>query len=75
LGEVVGYKVRFEDCAGENTRIQYLTDGRLLRDAVLDPLLRKYAVIILDEAHERTLHTDILFGVRSKGRQGNVDNI
>lgn len=59
----VGYTVRFEDATSEDTRIKFLTDGMLLREAISDPLLRKYSCIILDEAHERTIHTDVLFGV------------
>ncbi|CAG0886290.1 unnamed protein product [Cyprideis torosa] len=63
VGETVGYKVRFEDCTSSGTKIKYVTDGMLLREAMQDPLLRAYSVLLLDEAHERTLHTDILFGV------------
>uniref|UniRef100_H0V1F8 ATP-dependent RNA helicase DHX33 n=1 Tax=Cavia porcellus TaxID=10141 RepID=H0V1F8_CAVPO len=63
LGKLVGYTVRFEDVTSEDTRIKFLTDGMLLREAISDSLLRKYNCIILDEAHERTIHTDVLFGV------------
>lgn len=63
LGEEVGYTIRFEDVSGPKTRLKYLTDGMLLREAMTDPLMRSYSVIILDEAHERTLATDILFGL------------
>ena len=63
LGEQVGYSVRFDDVTSHKTKVKYMTDGMLLREAVGDALLRKYAVVILDEAHERTVHTDVLFGV------------
>lgn len=63
LGEEVGYTVRFEDATSAKTRVKYMTDGMLLREAVGDPLLHRYSVVILDEAHERTVHTDVLFGV------------
>ncbi|MEE6469896.1 hypothetical protein FKM82_008809 [Ascaphus truei] len=63
LGKLVGYTVRFEDLTSEETKVKFLTDGMLLREAIGDPLLRKYSVVILDEAHERTIHTDVLFGV------------
>lgn len=59
----VGYTVRFEDLTSDETKIKFLTDGMLLREAIGDPLLHKYSVVILDEAHERTIHTDVLFGV------------
>jgi len=63
LGQEVGYNIRFEDVTSPKTFMKYLTDGMLLREAMNDPLLEKYAVIILDEAHERTLSTDVLFGL------------
>jgi HrpA-like RNA helicase len=63
LGSKVGYTIRFDDCSSKDTRILYLTDGMLLRNVLNDPLLNDYAYVILDEAHERTLRTDILFGL------------
>jgi pre-mRNA-splicing factor ATP-dependent RNA helicase DHX15/PRP43 len=49
LGEEVGYNIRFEDLTGPKTVLKYLTDGMLLREAMTDPLLERYGVIILDE--------------------------
>jgi ATP-dependent RNA helicase DHX33 len=66
LGEKVGFAVRFENCTSEDTKIKYMTEGILLREAITDKLLRKYQVIILDEAHERTVSTDVLFGILKK---------
>jgi pre-mRNA-splicing factor ATP-dependent RNA helicase DHX15/PRP43 len=63
LGQHVGYTIRFEDCTSSLTLLKYMTDGMLLREAMADPLMEKYNVILLDEAHERTLATDILLGV------------
>ncbi len=63
LGEFVGYSIRFEDCCSADTIIKYMTDGMLLREALVDKNLTQYSVIMLDEAHERTIHTDILFGL------------
>jgi pre-mRNA-splicing factor ATP-dependent RNA helicase DHX16 len=63
LGAEVGYKIRFEDCTSEKTRLEYMTDGMLLRYFLSEPDLKSFQVLIIDEAHERTLHTDILFGL------------
>ena len=63
IGGEVGYSVRFDDKTSEDTRIKFLTDGMLLREAQSDPTLKRYGFIILDETHERTVQTDILFGI------------
>ena len=63
LGEEVGYSIRFEDITTPRTMLKYMTDGVLLREAMGDPFLEKYQAIVLDEAHERTLATDILMGI------------
>src|SRR5882762_2766473 len=64
LGRQVGYSVRFDDMTEPGTTfLKYMTDGMLLREAINDPDLSRYSTIILDEAHERTLATDILMGL------------
>jgi pre-mRNA-splicing factor ATP-dependent RNA helicase DHX16 len=63
LGNEVGYSIRFEDCTSERTVVKYMTDGMLLREFLSEPDLESYSVLIIDEAHERTLHTDVLFGL------------
>jgi len=63
LGQEVGYTIRFEDCSSPKTILKYQTDGMLLREAMSDPHLDGYQIVLLDEAHERTLATDILMGV------------
>lgn len=63
LGEEVGYNIRFENNSGSKTILKYMTDGMLLREAIEDHDLTRYSCIILDEAHERTLATDILMGL------------
>lgn len=66
LGGEVGYQVRYDKNVGENPRIKFMTDGILLREVQLDFLLRKYSVVIIDEAHERSVNTDILLGLLSR---------
>jgi len=82
-GTIVGHRVRFDDTTdvrGHNTtKIIYATDGMLLREAINDPLLKRYGMIALDEAHERSLQTDVLFGVvkramAARKRDGEGDN-
>ena len=73
FGEEVGYTVRFEDVTSERTKLVFMTDGLLQREAMSDPLLSRYShfrflntsysIILLDEAHERTLATDIMMGL------------
>jgi len=66
LGQEVGYTIRFEDCTTSETVIKYMTDGMLLREALIDSEMGGYSCIMLDEAHERTIHTDVLFGLLKK---------
>ncbi|KAJ9112382.1 hypothetical protein QFC19_000803 [Naganishia cerealis] len=66
LGSEVGYTIRFEDCTSPETKIKYMTDGMLQRECLIDPDMSNYSVIMLDEAHERTIATDILFGLLKK---------
>lgn len=73
LGQAVGYAVRFDDRTSERTVIKYMTDGVLLREAMADPLLSRYAVVVLDEAHERSLQTDILFGLIRRAQRQRPD--
>lgn len=62
----MGYTIRFEDCTSPETVIKYMTDGMLLRECLIDSELGQYSIIMLDEAHERTIHTDVLFGLLKK---------
>lgn len=73
LGGIVGYSIRFEDCTSSHTVIKYMTDGVLLRESLNDPDLETYSSIIMDEAHERSLNTDVLFGILKKVAQRRRD--
>ncbi|KAG6868952.1 hypothetical protein C0993_007166 [Termitomyces sp. T159_Od127] len=75
VGELVGYSVRFDERFSRETRIKYMTDGMIVRELLSDPLLSQYSVIIVDEAHERTLRTDLLIAnlkTIQKERNGSV---
>ncbi|ORX83836.1 P-loop containing nucleoside triphosphate hydrolase protein [Anaeromyces robustus] len=70
LGKEIGYKIRFENVTTPGlTRLTYMTDGVLLREIIDDPLLLNYDIIIIDEAHERSIETDILLGLMKKACQ------
>ena len=73
LGDEVGYSIRFEDVTSQKTILKYMTDGMLLREAMNDHDLQRYSTIILDEAHERTLATDILMGLLKEVAQRRPD--
>lgn len=73
LGDEVGYLIRFDDCCDVNTKIKCMTDGMLIREIMKDPLLSKYSVVMLDEAHERSLYTDIILGLVRKIQQKRED--
>ncbi|ULU12526.1 hypothetical protein L3Y34_015648 [Caenorhabditis briggsae] len=66
LGGTVGYHVRFENVTSHRTKIEYMTDGIVLRKALVSPLLDKYSTVIIDEAHERSLHSDVLMCILRK---------
>ena len=68
LGDTVGYSIRFENLFNQSTVLKYMTDGMLLREAMTEPELPAYSVVILDEAHERTLATDVLLGLLKEVR-------
>ena len=63
LGHEVGYSIRFEDCTSDKTVVKYMTDGMMLREFLSEPDLQNYNVIMVDEAHERSLSTDIVMGL------------
>jgi len=66
VGDEVGYTIRFEDHSSPRTRLRYMTDGCLLRECLGDPDLNNYDVVVLDEAHERSLGTDVLFALMKR---------
>lgn len=63
LGQVVGYTGPLEDCTSPVTRIKYTTDDVLQREFLIDPEMSQYSVVILDEAHERTITADVVFSL------------
>ena len=63
VGGLVGYKMRFEDKTGVDTKIKIMTDGILLQEMKLDPYMSRYQVIMVDEAHERSLNIDFILGL------------
>lgn len=73
VGNEVGYSIRFEDATSEKTKLKYMTDGMLLREFLTEPDLAGYSALMIDEAHERTLHTDILFGLVKDIARGRPD--
>ena len=74
VGTMVGYSVRFDDKTSEDSKIKFLTDGMLLREATLhDPLLSRYSVIMVDEAHERNVNSDAILGLIKKVRRKRKD--
>ncbi len=68
IGEEIGYKMRFEDVSQEGTRLNFVTDGLLLQEIKGDPLLLKFDVVMIDEAHERSLNIDFLLGMLKKAQ-------
>lgn len=69
IGKEVGYSIRFEDVTSASTKIKFVTDGLLIREALVDPLLSRYSVIMVDEVHERSISTDVLLGLLKKIRK------
>ncbi|CCK71453.1 RNA helicase KNAG_0H00370 [Huiozyma naganishii CBS 8797] len=70
VGDEVGYSVRFDNTTSPKTRLKYLTDGMLLRELMMNKELKEYSVIIIDEAHERTMLTDLILGFLKSLIQG-----
>jgi ATP-dependent RNA helicase DHX37/DHR1 len=68
FGETVGYQIRYDShfYSPEKTKIKFMTDGILLKELETDFLLRKYSVLIIDEAHERSLNSDILVSLLTR---------
>ncbi|WFD28908.1 RNA helicase [Malassezia nana] len=74
LGDVIGYAVRFEDCTHPTrTRVRFTTPGLLFRECLSDPLLSRYSVVLVDEAHERGAYTDLLIALLQKIRRKRPD--
>ncbi len=73
VGDEVGYSVRLENACSDKTRIKFLTDGMLLRECLSSPTLDGYSIVILDEAHERSVATDIMFTLLKKASDSRPD--
>ena len=73
--QLVGYAIRFEEVSSHATRLKFLTDGMLLREAMTDATLSRYGVVMIDEAHERTLQTDFLLGTLKKVQAQQAEGI
>lgn len=69
VGGVCGYAVRFDENVSDRTKLRYMTDGMLLRESVTVPNLDRYAVVVVDEAHERSLHTDLTLALLRQAQQ------
>lgn len=76
LGKSIGYKIRFNELTSKDSKVIFMTDGILLREAQLDPLLLDYSVVMVDEAHERNINSDFLVGllvdIQKKRKEGGV---
>jgi HrpA-like RNA helicase len=70
---LVGYKMRFEDKTNQNTKIKIRTDGILLQEMKLDPWLSKYSLLVVDEAHERSLNIDFILGLLKRVLESRQD--
>lgn len=66
LGKEVGYSVRFDYNYNEDTKIKFLTEGMFIREILADPLLNTYNYIIIDDCHERTINSEMIFGLLKK---------
>eukprot|EP01039_Chlorochromonas_danica_P002668 gene2668-2913_t len=73
LSQEIGYTVRFDDQTTSKTKVKFMTDGILIRESLHDPAMSRYSILILDEAHERSLNTDILFGLLKRAARQRAD--
>jgi len=74
LGEEVGYSIRFDgNYDAKKTKVKVMTDGMLVREMLVDPLLSRYSVLMIDDCHERSLYTDIILGLLKKIRRRRPD--